>query len=172
MPIPWKYVESWNCIACGICCKEYQVVLGFNEWVNLIRTYGVGVTQPGITSFYLEKKSDGTCVFLHNFFDKQLCLLQGMKPKACKIWPFKILATPKFGKSNEAVYKYRDRNFFVYVDPACIGTRWGKPTQEFMHRILPELIEIALGLREKQYYSTSRITYRPQYFKVEGRKIV
>jgi Fe-S-cluster containining protein len=172
MPIPWRYVESWNCIACGICCKGYQVVLGFNEWVNLVRTYGVGVTHPGIDKFYLGKKGDGTCLFLYKFFDTWLCGLQDTKPKACKLWPFKILSKPEFGRSNEAVYKYGNRNFFVYVDPSCIGMRWGKPTPEFTYRTLTELVEIATGLREKQYYSTSRISYRPQYFGVRGRKIV
>jgi len=172
IPIPWRYVESWDCIACGICCKGYQVVLGFNEWVNLVRTYGVGVTQPGIDKFYLEKKGDGTCVFLYKFFDTWLCGLQNMKPKACKLWPFKIQSIPKFGRPDEAIYRYRNKKFFIYVDPSCIGIRWGEPTQEFTYRTLTELVEVAMGLREKQYYSTSRISYRPQYFRVRGRKIV
>ena len=155
-----------------MCCKGYQVVLGFNEWVNLVRTYGVGVTHPGINKFYLGKKGDGTCIFLYKLFDKWLCGLQDMKPKACKLWPFKILSRPKFGRPNEAICKYRDKNFFVYVDPSCIGIRWGKPRSEFTYRTLTELVEIATGLREKQYYSMSRIPYRPRYFRVRGRKIV
>lgn len=93
-----------------------------------------------------------------------------MKPKACKLWPFKILSIPKFGRPNEAIYKYKNRNFFVYVDPSCMGIRWGKPTPEFTYRTLTELVEIATGLREKQYYSMSRIPYRPRYFRVRGRK--
>jgi len=172
IPIPWRYVESWNCSACGICCKGYQVVLGFNEWVNIIGKYGVGVTQPGISQFYLGKKDDGTCIFLTKLYDIELCGLQSMKPKACKLWPFKVLSGPRFGRPDEAGYKYGDRKFFVYVDPACVGIRWGKPAQEFTYRILPELIEIALGLREKQYYSTAKIPYSPQYFRIRGRKIV
>jgi Fe-S-cluster containining protein len=172
IPIPWRYVGSWNCVACGMCCKGYRVVLGFNEWVGIIRKYGVGVTQPGLSRFYLGKKGDGTCIFLTKLYDTWLCGLQDMKPKACKLWPFKILSRPEFGRPNEASYKYKDRNFFVYVDPACTGIWWGKPTQEFAYRTMPELIEIALGLREKQYYSTSKILYRPQYFRVKGRKIV
>jgi Fe-S-cluster containining protein len=172
IPVPWRYVESWDCIACGMCCKGYQVVLRFNEWVNIIRKYGVGVTQPGISQFYLGKKGDGTCIFLTKLYDNWLCGLQNMKPKACKLWPFKILSRPRFGRPNEAVYKDGDRKLFIYVDPACIGTRWGKPTQEFTYRILPEFVEIALGLHEKQYYSTSKISYNPQYFGVKGRKII
>jgi len=148
------------------------VVLGFNEWVDIIRKYGVGVTQPSVSKFYLGKKDDGTCIFLTKFYDTWLCGLQDMKPKACKLWPFKVLSRPGFGRPNEAGYKYRDRDFFVYVDPACIGIRWGPPTQGLTHKTIPELVEIALGLREKQLYSTSRIPYRLQYFRTRGRKII
>lgn len=172
IPIPWRYVGSWNCVACGMCCKGYQVVLGFNEWVDIIRKYGVGVTQPSVSKFYLGKKDDGTCIFLTKLYDTWLCGLQDMKPKACKLWPFKVLSRPRFGRPSEAGYKYRDRDFFVYADPACVGIRWGKPTQGFTYKIVPELVEIALGLCEKQFYSTSRIPYHPQYFRTRGRKII
>lgn len=140
--------------------------------MNIIRNYGVEVTQPSVSKFYLGKKGDDTCIFVHKLYDTWLCELQEMKPKACKLWPFKIFSRPKFGRPNEAVYKYRDGNLFVYVEPACIGIRWGNPTQEFTYRTMPEFIEVALGLREKQYYSTAKIPYRPQYFRVRGRKIV
>lgn len=170
--IPWRYVKSWNCVVCGMCCKGYQVVLNFNEWVNIVRSYGVEATQPGINNFYLGKKSDGTCLFLYRLFDKWLCGIQNTKPKACKLWPFKIVSRPKFGRPNEGAYKYGDKDFFVYADPSCIGITWGKPTQEFAYKTLPEFIEVALGSREKQCYSTSRIPYRLKYFKIRGRKIV
>ena len=172
IPSPWRFVDSWRCIACGICCRAYQVVLGFNEWVDIIRKYGVGVTQPSVSRFYLGKKGDGTCFFLTKFYDSWLCGLQNMKPKACKLWPFKILSRPKFGRPREALYRYRDRNFFVYVDSACAGLSWGKPTQEFTYRTLSEFIEIALGLLEKQFRSTSKIQYGPRYCEIRGRKLV
>jgi Fe-S-cluster containining protein len=172
MPVPWRCVESWNCIACGLCCHGYKVVLRFSEWVHIIRKYGMGVTQPGLSKFFLGKKGDGTCIFLSKVLNAWFCGLQSMKPRACKLWPFKIFSRPKFGRSNEAIYKHQDKDLFVYADPACIGIRWGKPMQEFTYRILPEFVEIALGLQEKQYYSTSKILYRPQYFRVRGRKIV
>jgi len=41
-----------------------------------------------------------------------------------------------------------------------------------MHNTMTEFAEIALGLREKQYYSTSKIAYRPVYFGVRGRKVI
>lgn len=171
-PLPWRYVASWNCIACGMCCRGFHVAVGFNEWVKIVGSYGVGVTEPGLDKFYLSRRSDGTCVFLYKLYDMWLCGLQHMKPKACKLWPFKVLDRPKYGRPNEASYRYKDRNFFVYVDPLCVGIRWGSPTQEFAYRSITELVEIVLGIREKQYYSTSRIPYRPRYFKVRGRKIV
>jgi len=158
IPIPWSYVKSWNCTGCGLCCNQYNVVLGFNEWVNIVRTYGVGVTEPGISTFYLRMKGDGTCVFLYKLLDKWLCGLQHMKPRACKLWPFKIHDKPKFGSPNEASYTYGEKKFFVYVDPSCIGIQWGTPAQEFTYKTVPELIEIALGLREKQCYSTADLS--------------
>jgi len=172
IPLPWSCVESWSCVACGLCCKGFNVVLGFNEWVNIVRNYGVGVTEPGISNFYLKKKGDDTCVFLYQLMDAWLCGLQHMKPKACKIWPFKVQEKPKFGRPNEASYTYGEKKLFIYVDPSCVGIKWGTPTQEFEYKTIPELIEIALGLRVKQYYSTSRIPYHPVYLKARGRKII
>ncbi|RLI42074.1 hypothetical protein DRO69_10795 [Candidatus Bathyarchaeota archaeon] len=171
-PIPWRYVSSWNCIACGMCCKSYEVVISFPEWINIVRSYGVGVTKPSINKFHLKRRKDGSCVFLYRFFDRWLCSLQNMKPIACKLWPFKILDKPRFGGPNEAFYNYGDRRLFIYVDPLCRGIRWGNPTQEFACKTMTELVEIALGRREKQYYSTSKISYRPAYFGVRGRKII
>ncbi len=154
-PVPWRYVRSWSCIACGICCKGFGVVLSFPEWVNVVRAYGVGATQPGLNGFYLKKRDNGSCVFLYNLFGRWVCGLQSMKPLACKIWPFKVLDTPKFGRPNEACYNYVGRKLFIYVDPVCIGTQWGEPTREFASRTLSEFVEIALGLRRKQLYSTA-----------------
>lgn len=161
MPVPWRYVESWGCIACGLCCKGFDVVLNFQEWVKIIREYGVGVTSPSINRFYLKKKSDGTCVFLSNFYGKGFCGLQNMKPLSCKLWPFKISDKPKYGRPNEAFYDYRGRKLFIYVDPSCVGIRWGNPTRDFMNTTLSEFIELSLGLREKQFYSTSPLLYPP-----------
>lgn len=172
IPLPWRYVASWTCIACGMCCRGFHVVVRFNEWVKIVRAYGVGVTEPGLDKLYLRKRSDDTCVFLHRLHDTWFCGLQHMKPNACKLWPFKILNRPKYGRPNEASFRYGDRDFFVYLDPSCAGIRWGNPTQEYAQRTITELVEIVLGKREKQCYSTSRMLYRPRYFKVRGRKIV
>lgn len=172
IPLPWRHVTSWNCTACGTCCKGFRVVIGFHEWVNIVRTYGVGVTKPGLDKLYLNRKSDDTCVFLQKFYDTWLCGLQHMKPKACKLWPFKIHDQPKYGRPNEAFYKYGERELFIYLDPACTGIRWGYPTREFAYRTVSELVEIALGIREKQFYSTSRMFHDLLHWEVKGRKII
>ena len=122
IPVSWRNVKSWNGIDCGAYCRDYQVVLDFNEWVKIVRTYVVEATKAAVSKLYLRKKSDGTCIFLTQLGDTFFCGLQHMKPKACKIWPFKIFFRSKFGIPREDLYRYRDRNFFVYLDPACLGS--------------------------------------------------
>jgi Fe-S-cluster containining protein len=153
--VPWRHVNSWLCNGCGLCCREFEVVLRFDEWLNLIRTYGMSVTKAGLNSFYLGKKSDETCLFLCSLYGRWLCGLQNMKPMACKIWPFKILGHPRYGSAREAIFRYNERDFFVYVDSFCPQISWGQPTPELVRKIIPEFIEIALGTRKKQAYSTS-----------------
>jgi len=158
-PIPWRRIKSWRCITCGICCKEFDVVLGYKEWADIIRRFGVGAIKPSVTKLCLGKKVDGTCVFLYNSSSSWLCGLQQSKPRACKLWPFKILEQPRYGRDKEAIYRFEDRDYFIYVDPSCQGLVWGIPAKRFMYEILPEFVEIALGTREKQFYSTSRLAY-------------
>ena len=169
-PIPWRYLNSWNCIACGICCKAYEVILKYPEWIKIIQTYGIGATRPGITNFYLEKSANGTCIFLYKFFDMWLCGLQHMKPIACKLWPFKVYTHPRYGRPPQASYEYRDREFFVYADPGCLGLRFGNPSNHLVSNIIPEIVEIALEVREKQVYSTSGVL--SEYSRFRARKVI
>ncbi|MEM2111884.1 MAG: YkgJ family cysteine cluster protein [Candidatus Bathyarchaeia archaeon] len=157
VPIPWRYVNSWRCSGCGICCREFEVVLKFDEWLNLIRTYGVSVTKAGLNKFFMRKKNDGSCLFLYMANGRWLCGLQNMKPAACKIWPFKISDTPRYGRAREALFNYKGQQLFVYIDPLCPEITWGNPSVEMIYQIMPEFIEIAIGLRQKQVYSTSTI---------------
>jgi Fe-S-cluster containining protein len=156
LPVPWRYVESWNCINCGICCKGFDVVLDFPEWINIVKAYGMEYTQPGISRLYLRRKTDGTCIFLQNYYGSWLCSLQHMKPIACKLWPFKVSNRPQYGRPREAEYDMTNLKLYIYVDPSCIGLRWGAPNSEFSSAILPEFIDMALGQRRRQFYSTAR----------------
>ncbi|MBT8172251.1 YkgJ family cysteine cluster protein [Candidatus Bathyarchaeota archaeon] len=150
-------MKSWKCIECGMCCIDYHVVLNINEWIDIVRNYGIDTTIPRIDKLILGKKGDGTCCFLSSNKDNYFCGLQFKKPLACKIWPFKVHNHPKFGNPKEAVFKYQNQDFFIYVDPACNGLFLGKPNPIFKNQVLKEFIEVAVGLREKQFFSTSRI---------------
>ena len=92
--VPWQNVADWHCKACGYCCKLYSVVLGFNEWLNIARSFGQETTVTGLDRFYIKRTSDGSCGFLCNKTNNYYCGLQGMKPEACKIWPFKVPPNP------------------------------------------------------------------------------
>ncbi|MEM2875454.1 MAG: YkgJ family cysteine cluster protein [Candidatus Bathyarchaeia archaeon] len=159
LPVPWSYFENWSCINCGSCCRTYDVVINFEEWLKLINIYGAGVAKPSLNKFYLSKRDDGSCLFLGSVGGRYYCGLQHDKPRACKIWPFKILSRPKYGRANEAAYVYRGEKFYVYIVPTCSGLRLGAPALEFVNAVIPEFIDIALGVKEKQYYSTSRMPY-------------
>ncbi len=170
LPVPWKYVNSWNCHACGLCCKGFNVALNFAEWINVVKTYGIGFTSPGINKFFLKHRNDGSCVFLYNYSGKGFCSLQHRKPQACKLWPFKILPRPKYGRAKAAEYNYRGRKLFIYADPSCVGLVWGNPTVNFARTTLPEFLELAMGFREKQVYSTSQILSYLRYPKHKQRR--
>jgi len=145
------------------------VVLRLNEWVEIVGAFGAWVTEPRVDGPSLRKGPDGTCVFLYRFFDHWLCGLQSMKPRACKLWPFRIYWQPKHGRPKEASYTLGERQLYVYVDPLCVGIQWGTPTPGFVHRTLPEFVEVGLGFQEKQHYSTSQMPYAPRYFRAPGK---
>jgi Fe-S-cluster containining protein len=155
--VPWRYVEDWSCNACGECCRAYSVVLNFQEWLGIVKSYGVEKTVSGLDKLFIRRRGDGTCIFLYDLPSMRLCALQHMKPKACKLWPFKVLRQPEFGNASEAEYYCGENRFFVYVDSACSGLRYGKPRGEFVSYTLREFVEIALGFRSVQRMSTANI---------------
>ena len=156
-PVPWRHVASWSCNLCGKCCREYRVVLKPEEWLKLVDIYGPEVAEVGHGKFYLRRRPDGSCIFLKKVGGKWLCGLQDMKPKACKLWPFKVLSWPKYGRAAEAYVNYMGYPLYVYVDPFCPGLKWGSPTPAFVSTVLKETIEIALGIRTEQEHTTSKL---------------
>ena len=165
--VPWQYVADWRCISCGDCCRLYSVVIDFEEWFRIIKNYGVEYTASGMSKLFINRRSDGSCTFLNNGSNVGLCRLQHMKPKACQIWPFKVLSRPQFGYPSEALYFYRGKPLFVYADPMCKGLRLGKPTFEFANYTLEEFVEIAAGIRRNQFRTTAGIGL-PQSFTTLG----
>jgi hypothetical protein len=172
IPVSWRRIKSWKCIECGMCCRDYHVVLNIHEWIKIVRNFGVERTIYSGSKLLLGKKNDGSCCFLNCRGDNCYCGLQYMKPLACKIWPFKIFDHPKFGNSTEAFYRFRERNFFIYVDPACKGLSWGPPTSEFKYKSLPEFIDVAVGIRKKQMYSTSILQLGTNYNHHRSRNLI
>ncbi len=161
--VPWRYIADWKCVLCGKCCKSYSVVLSFSEWLKIVKNYGVDKTASGVDKLFMKRRSDGSCVFLYNASNVRLCGLQHVKPKACKLWPFRVLSEPKFGYANEAVYPYGGNKFFVYADSVCSGLRYGEPTWEFTNYVLKEFVEIALGRRNGQSKTTANIGFLRPY---------
>lgn len=152
--VPWRQVAYWRCKTCGNCCKNYNVVLNFYEWLCTIKRFGVEYTSSSINRFFLNKRTDGSCIFLQETPNISLCNLQYMKPLACRLWPFKILSKPKYGFHDQAIYHYDNQKLFVYADSACSGLTFGAPTREFTHYVLREFIEIVYGRRRRQFKST------------------
>ena len=161
--VPWQNVADWHCRACGYCCKLYSVVLGFPEWLRLTKTFGSETTVAGLDRFYIKRCSDGSCAFLCSNSHQYFCALQNMKPEACKIWPFKILAEPKYGEEKHAAFDYMGHRLYVYADTMCSGLRYGVPTWEFRYTTVKEFAELALGLRQVQYKTTRTAKGSVQY---------
>ena len=156
-PLPWSNVKSWMCLRCGECCRLI-VQLTVREWLDLTRCYGYSIVYQGIEGFFLRRTIDEKCPFLSQNSSGLMCGLQHTKPLTCKIWPFRILTEPKYGYTDEAHFDYRNTRYYIYAIPYCPGIIWGHPTEGLVKRILPEFIDIRLGFREQQCFSTSRKT--------------
>lgn len=169
--VPWKYVHTWNCNFCGECCRPYIVALTTNEWTRIFQNYGLDVVQPSLEGFYLRKNTDGRCIFQYRLGEAWLCAIQHMKPLACKLWPFRVLQAPKYGEEERAFYAYRGQRFFIYVDSLCQGLTWGRPDDSLMLRTLPEVVELKLGVREEQHYSTISLS-RPSSPRMDFLRLV
>jgi hypothetical protein len=80
-----------------------------------------------------------------------------MKPRACQLWPFKVLTKPQYGFANEATFQFGENRLFVYADHNCHGLRFGTPTWDFANHTVREFVEIAAGIRTRQLKTTSNI---------------
>ena len=155
--VPWKMIRSWSCNWCGDCCKPYLVPLTTYEWLRMVQRYGYSSIRPGVDGFYLKKNEDGRCIFQYTNGNRWLCVIQDYKPIACKLWPFKIFRRPKYGSSEQASFVFHGQSFYIYIDSLCPGLTWGKPSERIVKRVIPEMIQIKLGWRYKQSFSTTRL---------------
>jgi Fe-S-cluster containining protein len=154
--IPWRQVAFWRCNSCGNCCKDYSVVLTFPEWLKVSQTFGSEATVMGFDKLFLKRVDNGRCAFLCRYSGSYICGLQSMKPKACRIWPFKVLVEPKYGQPKDAAFTFAGKQLYIYVDNHCSGVRYGAPTWEFISLTLKEFASIALGICGTQHNSTRK----------------
>ena len=154
MYLPWSYIHSFECDACGICCSHFSVPLRLDEALEISRKFGRDYVEIKKDRFFL-RKGGRDCPFLLSSH-MSLCYLQllGMKPRACKLWPFYIFSNPEYGRREEAAFSNKLGTFYIYVDPRCPGITIGRPSERLINAI-DEAVEIWLGLRREQVLTTS-----------------
>ncbi|MBN2335026.1 YkgJ family cysteine cluster protein [Candidatus Bathyarchaeota archaeon] len=160
--IPWTEVNSWSCVACGNCCVGYRVPLKMDEMVSVSARYGADVLEYGMGKAYLRNQSNGRCIFQKPLMDRWICTLQGTKPTACRLFPFRIHTKPVYKRGDSAAIHFAGKTYYLYMDPDCHGIVPGKPSDRFRDQIVPEILSIGVGLPVKQRYTTSKsIHWRP-----------
>lgn len=142
MRVPWRQVASWRCSACGKCCNEYAVRLSFYEYLKLKPT---GFVYERNGKFYIRKIGNKCPFQLGN-----ICSIQKIKPVACKLFPFFI--ERKKGKE-EALYEYKNEEFYVYLDTYCKNVKLGKAKKE-IEEMVKEAIKIYLGEKKESILLT------------------
>ena len=151
--VSWKSLQSWACLGCGVCCKRYLVKLNDFEIKPIADLFPDGIVEKN-GEIYLRKHED-TCVYQMD----SLCGLQplGLKPLACKIWPFYISATPLPSvndKDYKALFLWHGKERFVYVNTFCKGLN--KINTPNIRGIVKEVTTVYSNPKIKQYHSTSR----------------
>ncbi len=154
--VPWREVASWSCNACGNCCVGYRVPLRMDEYVKVANTCGNAVLEYGTGKVYLRNGPDRRCILQHPYMGRWLCTIQGMKPTACRLFPFRIHNKPVYNRGDNSSYQWGDRTYYIYLDPDCEGIVKGKPTPRFANEIMPEILRSGLGVSLKQRYTTSK----------------
>jgi Fe-S-cluster containining protein len=155
--VPWRRVSDWRCLACGECCKHFEIPLRAEEYARIIGIYGLDVVRMSLGRAYLKKIRDSRCIFQSVSLDRWLCGLQKDKPLVCKLWPFAILENPKYGKNGESIYHYQEKKFYVYVHLYCRGLLLGKPLPHLRNKVIPEAVRLSLCLEESQKHTISNL---------------
>jgi Fe-S-cluster containining protein len=170
MLVPWSFVKSWGCLACGHCCRDYAIPLAEEEWRGLSGLFGPRVAERIHDKKFLRMEENGRCAFLHKIEGHWLCSIQGAKPLACRLFPFKVCFQPPSGRRAEGLFSHSGRRLFIYVDADCRGIEWGAPSMELVRKVLPEFIGLKLKEDRAQFYSTAHV--RPQKAPLPVRSIL
>ncbi len=158
MLLPWSRISNFVCYGCGLCCFYFRVPLKPYEALRIAKVFGPDKISIVRGKEYIAKEEGEPCPFLVNRNGKLMCSLQdiGLKPVACKLWPFHIYRRPEHGRDEEAYFQHRLGGFYVYVDQRCPGVFLGKPTQKLV-KTVEEAIDIWLGIRKEQSLTTAAI---------------
>ncbi len=153
--VPWRLVADWRCLACGACCTRFRIPLRPDEAVSIAKIVGEWAVEVRGGRPYLARVG-GRCAFLSG---DGRCLLQplGLKPRACKVWPFSVSREPEHGRRDLARFEHLGRTWYVYADPRCPGLRLGEPEDRLVEEVIPEVVEIWAGVRREQEASTSAL---------------
>jgi len=154
--VPWSQVHSWSCNGCGECCKWFTVPISTYEYAKIGQVVGFRMFEFREGGVWLKKRPDRRCVFALCRGNLWLCGLQNGKPYPCRMWPFRISNQPLYGRNDRARYEGSSWTGYVYVDSRCPGIVYGRPSLTFTTRIVEEFVQMAIGERRHQYYSTSR----------------
>lgn len=128
-----------------------------NEALTLARMFGWHVIEARKGKLFM-RKNGSRCPFLVRIVPSEVCYLQeiGLKPKACKLWPFHVFKNPEYGRGEEAAFSSKYGTFYVYVDARCPGVTLGRPSDLLMSTVI-EALEIWLGVRAEQHLTTSTL---------------
>ncbi|MDW8045068.1 MAG: YkgJ family cysteine cluster protein [Nitrososphaerota archaeon] len=152
--IPWTSIRSWSCLMCGECCRQFKIILTPYDYAKISKRFGYEyIYIDNLGNPCIKKVNDNRCVFQNA---SNLCSLQplGIKPLACKMWPFMIHKDPRF-EHRDALFHYKGEDYYVYVDRSYPCPGIGKGDSEKLYRTIVELIEIQHNPLKHQLYSTS-----------------
>ncbi len=127
-----------------------------DEYARILSRYGQGVVEVGLGKVYLRHGFEDRCIFQQPIMGRWACAIQSIKPLACKLFPFRVLSRPIYGRGDGSEYRYRGRSFYIYLDSNCEGIIVGRPSERFYGQVLPEVLELGLGMRWKQRLTTSK----------------
>ncbi len=104
------------------------------------------------------RKIGRRCFFQRWTNGTSYCLLQntGLKPSACRIFPFLAFPKPLRDRhAKESFFEFNDHELYIYANSRCPSLVLGTPTAYLVEKVLPEIAEIATVGRRSQRYSTS-----------------
>ena len=81
------------------------------EYAKIVSFRPDAIELDNLGNPYL-RKVDGRCIFLEK---GRFCGLQpyGLKPFACKIWPFNVYSIQKSGSVGKSEFLYRNKEYYV-----------------------------------------------------------